>query len=163
MGASRGFPSSTSHLFLHATACRLRRTSTPSPDRVLLCCLRWTINPSASAKTKSRSCTSTSGRATTPTAYRILCLRFARLVHHSFGSATDARLDTGGWLTLTRRGLSPRKMRRALLGAKWHLLKNPATEIHGRTRNLFRSDNLFFRVFPCASVANCTSYIYETA
>ena len=46
---------------------------------------------------------------------------------------------------------------------EWHLLKNPATEIHGRTRNRFRSDNLFFRVFPCASVANCTSYIYETA
>ena len=123
VGASRGFPSSTSHLFLHATACGLRRTSTPSPIRVLLCCLRWAIKPSASAKTKSRSCTSTSGCATTPTAYRILCLRFARLVHRSFGSATDARLDTGGWLTLTRQGLSPCKMRRALLGAKWHLLK----------------------------------------
>ena len=124
LGASQGFPSSTSHLFLHATACRLRRISTPLPVRVFLCCLRWAIKPSASAKTKSRSCTSTSGCATTPTAYRILCLRFARLVHHSFGSATDARLDTGGWLTLSRRGLSPRKMRRALLGAKWHLLKH---------------------------------------
>ena len=123
LGASRGFPSSTSHLFLHATACRLRRISTPSPIRGLLYCLRWAIKPSASAKTKSRSCTSTSGRATTPTAYRILCLRFARLVRRSFGSATDARLDTGGWLTLTRQGLSPCKMRRALLGAKWHLLK----------------------------------------
>ena len=143
MGASRGFPSSTSHLFLHATACRLRRTSTPLPTRVLLCCLRWTINPSASAKTKSRSCTSTSGCATTPAAYRILCLRFARLVHHSFGSATDARLDTGGWLTLTRQGLSPRKMRRALLGAKWHLLKRNKDHVsssrhsgEGRTKAL---------------------------
>ena len=95
----------------------------PRLFRVLLCCLRWAIKPSASAKTKSRSCTSTSGCATTPAAYRILCLRFARLVHRSLGSATDARLDTGGWLALTRRGLSPRKMRRALLGAKWHLLK----------------------------------------
>ena len=48
----------------------------------------------------------------TPTAYRILCLRFARLVRRpSGGSATDARLDTGGWLALTRRGLSPRKKR----------------------------------------------------
>jgi len=28
-----------------------------------------------------------------PTAYRILCLRFARLVRRSLGSATDARLD----------------------------------------------------------------------
>jgi hypothetical protein len=124
LGASRGFPSSTSHLFLHATACGLRRISTPSPIRMLLCCLRWDIKPSASAKTKSRSCTSTSGCATTPTAYRILCLRFARLVHRSFGSATHARLDTGGWLTLTRQGLSPRKMRRALLGAKCRLLKH---------------------------------------
>ena len=122
LGASRGFPSSTSHLFLHATACRLRRTSTPSPIRVLLCCLRWAIKPSAAAKTKSRSCTSTSGCATTPAAYRILCLRFARFVHRSFGSATHARLDTGGWLALTRQGLSPCKMRRALLGAKWQLL-----------------------------------------
>ena len=81
------------------------------------------IKPSASAKTKSRSCTSSSGCATTPAAYRILCLRFARLVHTSICSVTDARLDTGGWLTLARRGLTPRKMRRALLGAKWHLLE----------------------------------------
>ena len=33
-------------------------------------------------------------------------------------SATHARLDTGGWLALTRRGLSPRKKRRAYLGAR---------------------------------------------
>jgi hypothetical protein len=52
----------------------------------------------------------------TPTAYRILCLRFARFVRRSFNSATDARLDTGGWLAVARRGLSPRKIRRALLG-----------------------------------------------
>jgi hypothetical protein len=32
-------------------------------------------------------------------------------------SATGARLDTGGWLTLTRRGLSPRKICRAFPGA----------------------------------------------
>ena len=32
-------------------------------------------------------------------------------------SAMDARLDTGGWPTLTRRGLSPRKIRRAFPGA----------------------------------------------
>jgi hypothetical protein len=32
-------------------------------------------------------------------------------------SATDARLDTGGWLALTRQGLSPCKKRRAYLGA----------------------------------------------
>ena len=32
-------------------------------------------------------------------------------------SATDARLDTGGWLTLTQQGLSPCKIRQAYLGA----------------------------------------------
>jgi hypothetical protein len=32
-------------------------------------------------------------------------------------SATDARLDTGGWVALIRRGLAPRKKRRAYFGA----------------------------------------------
>ncbi len=32
-------------------------------------------------------------------------------------SAMDARLDTGGWLALTRPGLSPGKIRQASLGA----------------------------------------------
>jgi hypothetical protein len=64
-----------------------------------------------------RSCTSTSGDAAPPTAYRILCLRFVHLVHRSHGSAMDARLDTGRWLALTRQGLSPCKRRQAFLGA----------------------------------------------
>ena len=58
-----------------------------------------------------------SGYAVTPAAYRILCVRFVRLVHQSPDSATDATLDTGGWLALTRPGLSPGKMRQAYLGA----------------------------------------------
>jgi hypothetical protein len=53
----------------------------------------------------------------TPTAYRMLCLRFACFVRPSLDSATDARLDTGGWLALTRPGLSPSKIRRASPGA----------------------------------------------
>ena len=36
---------------------------------------------------------------------------------------TQDSIRVGGWLTLTRQGLSPRKMRRALLGAKWHQVK----------------------------------------
>jgi len=44
-----GFPSSPTYLFLHATAWWLRRTSTSSPKRMLLCCLRRTLKPSASA------------------------------------------------------------------------------------------------------------------
>ena len=58
-----------------------------------------------------------SGYAVTPAAYRILCVCFVRLVHQSPDSATDATLDTGGWLALTRPGLSPGKMRQAYLGA----------------------------------------------
>src|SRR5437867_11475927 len=34
------------------------------------------------------------------------------------GSAMDARLATGGWLALTRQGLSPCKRRQAFLGAR---------------------------------------------
>ena len=66
-----------------------------------------------------RSCTSTSGCAVTPAAYRILCLRFAHLVRRvsNHDSAMDARLDTGGWLALTRQGLTPCKRRQACLGA----------------------------------------------
>jgi hypothetical protein len=66
-----------------------------------------------------RSCTSTSGCAVTPTASRILCLRFVHLVRrvYNHNSAMDARLDTGGWLALTRQGLSPCKRRQAYLGA----------------------------------------------
>ena len=75
------------------------------------------LKPSASATSASRSCTSPSGCAVTPTAYRILCLRFAHFVRRGcvHDSAMDARLETGGWLTLTRQGLSPCKRRQACL------------------------------------------------
>src|SRR5262245_60507066 len=75
------------------------------------------FKPSASATSASRSCTSTSGCAVTPTAYRILCLRLVHLVRrdHDPVSAMDARLDTGGWLAFTRQGLSPCKRRQAFL------------------------------------------------
>jgi hypothetical protein len=64
-----------------------------------------------------RSCTSTAGYAVTPAASRMLCLRFAHLVRrvHHHDSAMDARLDTGGWLALTRQGLAPYKRRQAFL------------------------------------------------
>jgi len=58
---------------------------------------------SASATSLFRSCTSSSGSAISPTAYRILCLRLAhlvRLVSRRY-SAMDPRLDTGGWPALT--------------------------------------------------------------
>ena len=80
---------------------------------------------SPSAGYVSRRCTSTSGSAISPTAYRILCLRLVHLVRPLRDSAMDPRLDTGGWPALTtthyciatRPGLSPGKRRRASLGA----------------------------------------------
>ena len=77
-----------------------------------------TLTLSASATSLFRSCTSTSGNAISPTVYRMLCVRLpCNLVRGLRHSAAGPTLDTGGWLTLTRRGLSPRKRRRALLGA----------------------------------------------
>jgi hypothetical protein len=76
-----------------------------------------TLSPSAGYV--SRSCTSTSGSAISPTAYRILCVRLpCKFVRGAYASsAAGPTLDTGGWLALTRPGLSPGKRRRALLGA----------------------------------------------
>jgi hypothetical protein len=46
-----------------------------------------------------------------------LCTLALHLVRGFRHSAAGPTLDTGGWLTLTRRGLSPRKRRQASLGA----------------------------------------------
>ena len=77
-----------------------------------------TLKPSPPAKLVSKLF-QLSGYAATPTAYRILCVRFTCLVRRptASGSATGATLDTGGWLALARPGLSPSKMRQAYLGA----------------------------------------------
>ena len=42
-----------------------------------------------------------SGIAISPLAYVIPCLRFVCIVRHIAVSATNAKLGTGGWLTLT--------------------------------------------------------------
>ena len=56
------------------------------------------------------------GNAVSPTARMILCVRFIYFVRwSSTSSAIDATLDTGGWLDLTRQGLSPCKMHQACL------------------------------------------------
>ncbi len=69
----------------------------------------------------------------------------------------NARLDTGGWLTLTRRGLSLRKMRRALLGAKWHLLK-PVIPIR-RTAGRQESNGLESSVLKIPACAGMTIFL----
>ena len=92
------------------------------------CCVWFarTLRRSASAISLLRSSTRTSGSATSPTAYRMLCVRLPRLVRGLPHSATGPPLDTGGRLTLTRPGLSPGKRRRASLGAITCSLKRRA-------------------------------------
>src|SRR3970040_2680004 len=82
------------------------------------CWLRCTLKPSPSAIRISKLY-QLSGHTVSPTAYRILCVRFTSFVrqHNTSGSAVSATLDTGGWLALSRPGLSPGKMRQAYLGA----------------------------------------------
>jgi len=74
-----------SRVLRHISSCMPRPVdsggpSHPSHLRMLLCCLRRSLKPSTSATNSFRSCTSTSGCAITPTAYKILCLRLAHLV-----------------------------------------------------------------------------------
>jgi len=74
----------------------------------------------------------------------ILCVRFTCFVHpFTQGSATDATLDTGGWLTLSRRGLAPRKMHQASLGALTPSLSSAATV--GRITEAFPKKPQFSR------------------
>jgi hypothetical protein len=82
-----------------------------------LCCLRCTLKPSASATTPFEAVPALQG-ARHPYGLQDTLSTLRPLCSPPLGdSATDARLDTGGWLTLARRGLSPRKKRRAWLGA----------------------------------------------
>jgi len=93
------------------------------------------VKPSTSATSLSRSCTSTSGTRLPlrPTGFSFYASP-ALFANPAVSSATGARLDTGGWLTLTRQGLSPCKICRAYPGA---LTKN--SPARGRTMALPRN------------------------
>jgi hypothetical protein len=54
--------------------------SHPRPYRMILCCLRCALQPSATGTSSFRSDTSTSGSAISPTACMILCVRFTCFV-----------------------------------------------------------------------------------
>jgi hypothetical protein len=83
-----------------------------------LICFRKALRPSATEIIAISELYQLSGSAISPTAYMILCVRFICFVRrNSTRSATNATLDTGGWLDLTRQGLSPCKMHQASLGA----------------------------------------------
>jgi hypothetical protein len=89
-------------------ACHGRRTSPSSPwQRVRV--VFGGVKTLGVRHKPCRSCPSTSGCAVTPTASRRRCRRFVHLVRRvsNHNSAMDARRATGGWLLLTRQGLSP--------------------------------------------------------
>lgn len=117
---SMGLPKFPEYLFLHAMACGLRRIypSSPITDGVVL--PSEPVKSSASATSLFRSCTSTSGSADSPTACKILCLRFTCIVRQPTTLTPPQAQDSirSGWLILLRQGLSPCKIRRTLLGAK---------------------------------------------
>jgi hypothetical protein len=100
---------------------RLENSAGPSHPRLfrmILYCLRRALQPSATGTSSFRSDTSSSGSAVSPAACMILCVRFVWVVQHYMSILPNhATLDTGGWLTLTRQGLSPCKMHQASLGA----------------------------------------------
>jgi len=94
--------------FSNASVPACHGLRTPADLHALAICGRFVL-PSAPLKTSAsatslfRSCSSSSGSAISPAAYRILCLRLdhlVRLVSRRY-SAMDPRLDTGGWLALT--------------------------------------------------------------
>ncbi len=92
-----GFLGASTSLFVQATACALRRISTPSPYTVA------SVLPSVCVKTLGirncvgRSCTSTSGSATSPTAYRMLWVRLPHVLVHRyrFHSGSNTRYGWG--------------------------------------------------------------------
>jgi hypothetical protein len=94
---------------------------------MLLCCLRRTLKPSASAIAISKLYQHFRERGLPYGLQNSLptLSPSCSLLNDLSSSAMDPRLDTGGWLTLTedhywsssRQGLSPCKIRRAFLGA----------------------------------------------
>ena len=127
------------------SACHGLRTPADLPIQAIMDVL---VLPSVYVKTLGirnssfRSCTSTSGSAISPTAYRIPCVRFTCFVRPVLllkDSATGATLGMGGWLTLTLRGLAPRQICRASLGAT-------TLRITGPKRNLPISLNMAMMV-----------------
>ena len=92
----------------------------PRPYRMVLCCLRCAFKPSASATSAIsklyqhfRGHGSPYGLQDALSTLHLFCSSWLSLQD----SAIGARLDTGGWLPLTRQGLSPCKRRQVCLGA----------------------------------------------
>ena len=127
----KGSPKFSTHLFLHATACGLRRTSTPSPCRVLCVGFRGTEtlavrNGDFEAVPTFRVRGDPYGLQDSLCTLRLPCSPGLTAPD----SAAGATLDTGGWLTLSRPGLSPSKMRQT----SWRDSASPGSHHRRLTR-----------------------------
>ena len=90
--------------------------SHPRPLRMILFCFRCALKPYATGTSRYEAISTFREMRFSPTACMILCVRFVYFVRrNSIDSAIDATLDTGGWLNLSRQGLSPCKMHQACL------------------------------------------------
>jgi hypothetical protein len=103
-------------------ACHSLRTSADFHMLALThasCWLRVTLRPSPSATNSFRSCTSFQGTRLPlrPAGFSVYASPTLFASYLPPDSAAGATLDTGGWLALTRPGLSPGKIRQAYLGA----------------------------------------------
>ena len=89
----------------------------PLPSRVLLCCLRCTLKPSASGTDYIEAVPALQGARSPlrPTGFSVYV--YLTILFTITGSSMRSTLDTGGWLALSRQGLSPCKIRRALPSA----------------------------------------------
>lgn len=90
------FPSSCVCLFLHATV--LLDSADPSHPRLLrmiLCCLRCTLKPSTIGTILFSELYQLSGNTVSPTAYKILCVRFVCFVRcYSFPCRENSSVIT---------------------------------------------------------------------
>ena len=66
-------------------------------ERMILCCLRCTLQPSATGTSSFRSDTSTSGSTVSPAACMILCVRFTCFVRKNLLPLRHRRNTRYGW------------------------------------------------------------------
>jgi hypothetical protein len=83
----------------------------PSPSRLLLCCLRCALKPSASRTDYVEAVPALQGARPPlrPTGFSVYA--YLTSLFTITGSAVRSTRDTGGWLALARQGLAPCKIR----------------------------------------------------
>ena len=146
-----GLPSSCVHLFIRATPFDPGRPSDTKQLRHLRIGFRSHNSLAICIVFITRLNRFTSG-APPITACMIPCvrLRYVIRVSPSFKAPT---LGTSGWLVLTRRGLSPRQMHQALLGALRDRADYPPVDSIGAAAGLTPSSRSVLRDLPCVFIS----------